>query len=64
MALAYCGETLLMEAMAAVSELDQYLPALEIRVVNVVNLMKFQLARKHPHGLTEADYNLPLTAQG
>ena len=32
------------------------MPELKIRVVNVVDLMKLEPGTKHPHGLTDADY--------
>ena len=33
----------------------------KIRVVNVVDLMKLEPATKHPHGLTDADYDALFT---
>jgi hypothetical protein len=55
--MACCGDTPTLEILAAVSILREYLPALKIRVVNVVDLMKLQSASEHPHGLSEADYD-------
>jgi xylulose-5-phosphate/fructose-6-phosphate phosphoketolase len=37
--------------------LREHLPALKIRVVNVVDLMKLQPQSEHPHGLSETDYD-------
>ena len=55
--MACCGDTPTLEILAAVSILRQHLPALRIRVVNVVDLMKLQSASEHPHGLNESDYD-------
>ena len=52
-----CGDTPTLEVMAAVSILREHLPALRIRVVNVVDLMKLQSASEHPHGLSEPDFD-------
>ncbi len=37
------------------------MPELKIRVVNVVDLMKLEANTKHPHGLTDADYDALFT---
>jgi xylulose-5-phosphate/fructose-6-phosphate phosphoketolase len=55
--MAGCGDTPMLEVLAAVSILRTNLPALKIRVINVVDLMKLQSCSEHPHGLTEADYD-------
>jgi xylulose-5-phosphate/fructose-6-phosphate phosphoketolase len=55
--MACCGDTPTLEVLAAVSILREYLPALKIRVVNVVDLMKLQSSSEHPHGLNDADYD-------
>jgi xylulose-5-phosphate/fructose-6-phosphate phosphoketolase len=52
-----CGDTPTLEVLAAVSILREHLPALKIRVVNVVDLMKLQSCSEHPHGLAEADFD-------
>jgi xylulose-5-phosphate/fructose-6-phosphate phosphoketolase len=46
-----------METLAAVDLLRTRFPALKIRVVNVVDLMKLQPDTEHPHGLTDADFD-------
>jgi xylulose-5-phosphate/fructose-6-phosphate phosphoketolase len=56
-----CGDTPTLEVLAAVSILRHYLPALKIRVVNVVDLMRLQSASEHPHGLDETDYDALFT---
>jgi xylulose-5-phosphate/fructose-6-phosphate phosphoketolase len=55
--MACCGDTPTLEVLAAVSILREHLPALKIRVVNVVDLMKLQSSSEHPHGLSETDYD-------
>jgi xylulose-5-phosphate/fructose-6-phosphate phosphoketolase len=37
------------------------MPALRIRVVNVVDLMKLQPSSEHPHGLSDSDFDVLFT---
>jgi xylulose-5-phosphate/fructose-6-phosphate phosphoketolase len=60
--MACCGDVPTLETLAAVSILRTHLPALTIRVVNVVDLMKLQPAGEHPHGLTDAQFDAVFTA--
>ena len=55
--MACCGSTPTIESLAAVSILREYLPKLKVRFINVVDLFKLQSNSKHPHGLTDDDYN-------
>jgi xylulose-5-phosphate/fructose-6-phosphate phosphoketolase len=55
--MACCGDTPTLEILAAVSILLEHLPDLEIRVINVVDLMKLQSKSEHPHGLSDTDYD-------
>jgi xylulose-5-phosphate/fructose-6-phosphate phosphoketolase len=55
--MACCGDTPTLEILAATSMLREHLPALKVRVINVVDLMKLQSASEHPHGLNEADFD-------
>ena len=59
--MACCGDTPTLETLAAVSILRQNYPELKIRVVNVVDLMRLQSNLIHPHGLTDAEYNMLFT---
>lgn len=59
--IACCGETPTLEALAAVTILRKELPELKIRFINVVDLMKLQSHSKHPHGLTDDDFDLLFT---
>ncbi len=59
--MACCGDVPTLETLAAVSLLREHLPELKIRVVNVVDLMKLQPQREHPHGLSDADFDALFT---
>jgi len=52
-----CGDVPTLETLAAVSIMREHLPALKIRVVNVVDLMKLQPEAEHPHGLSDAAFD-------
>jgi len=55
--LACAGDVPTMETLAAVEILRGFFPDLRIRVVNVVDLMRLQDDREHPHGLGDAAFN-------
>ena len=55
--LACCGDTPTLEVIAAAKILKEYCPHVNTRVVNVVDLMRLQSNLKHPHGLTDKEYN-------
>ena len=55
--IASAGGTPTLEALASIKILKKYLPELNIRYVNVVDLMKLVSNSKHPHGLTDLEYN-------
>ncbi len=59
--MACCGDTPTLETMAAVTILRDEMPQLKIRVVNVVDLFKLESDRKHPHGLSDAEYDAIFT---
>ena len=59
--MACCGDTPTLEIMAATSILRAHLPALKIRVVNVVDLLRLQSCSEHPHGLSEVEYDALFT---
>jgi len=56
-----CGDVPTLETLAAVSIMRGRLPALRIRVVNVVDLMKLQPQSEHPHGLSDAEFDALFT---
>jgi xylulose-5-phosphate/fructose-6-phosphate phosphoketolase len=55
--LACVGDVPTLETLAAAALLREYLPALRVRVVNVVDLMRLVPPSEHPHGLPEDDFN-------
>lgn len=59
--MACCGDTPTLETMAAVTILRDELPELKIRVINVVDLFKLESNTKHPHGLSDAEYDAIFT---
>jgi xylulose-5-phosphate/fructose-6-phosphate phosphoketolase len=59
--MACAGDVPTLETLAAVSILRKKLPALKMRVVNVVDLMKLQPQSEHPHGLSDYDFDMLFT---
>ena len=51
------GDIPTLETLAAADILRRRLPDLKVRVVNVVDLMRLQDAREHPHGLNDREYD-------
>ena len=59
--MACAGDTPTLETLAATKILRENFPELKIRVVNVIDLMRLESNLKHPHGLTDEDYNMLFT---
>jgi xylulose-5-phosphate/fructose-6-phosphate phosphoketolase len=59
--MACCGDVPTLETLAAVDLLLRQVPDLRIRVVNVVDLMKLQPQKEHPHGLSDAEFDILFT---
>ncbi|MEO8046102.1 MAG: phosphoketolase family protein [Nitrospirota bacterium] len=59
--MACCGDVPTLETLAAVSLLRAYFPAVKVRVVNVVDLMKLQPPNEHPNGLPDKDFDALFT---
>lgn len=59
--MACCGDTPTLETIAAISILRKELPNVKIRCVNVVDLMKLESPSKHPHALSDSEYDLLFT---
>jgi xylulose-5-phosphate/fructose-6-phosphate phosphoketolase len=59
--MACAGDVPTLETLAAVDLLRERLPGLKIRVVNVVDLMRLQDSREHPHGLSDAEFDALFT---
>ncbi|NUS45201.1 MAG: phosphoketolase family protein, partial [Mycobacteriaceae bacterium] len=57
------GDVPTMETLAAAEILRNRLPDLKIRVVNVVDLMRLQDDREHPHGLSDAEFDSLFTTE-
>jgi len=55
--MACCGDVPTLETLAAVELLRGFFPALKIRVINVVDLMKLQPQSEHPHGLSDKEFD-------
>ena len=60
--MAACGDVVTAEALAATSLLMEYLPELNIRFVNVVDLFKLVSNDDHSHGLTDSAFNALFTS--
>ena len=56
-----CGDVPTLETLAAADLLRAHIPALEVRVVNVIDLMVLQPPREHPHGLSDAAFEALFT---
>ena len=59
--MACAGDVPTLETLAAVSILRKHVPDLQVRVINVVNLMKLQPPSEHPHGLSDPDFDALFT---
>ncbi|WP_069386992.1 phosphoketolase family protein [Cellulosimicrobium cellulans] len=60
--LACAGDVPTLEVLAAADMLRTHLPELKVRVVNVVDLMRLQDEKEHPHGLSDKDFDTLFTA--
>ncbi len=60
--LACAGDVPTLEVLAAADLLRRHLPELKVRVVNVVDLMRLQDEREHPHGMSDRDFDTIFTA--
>jgi xylulose-5-phosphate/fructose-6-phosphate phosphoketolase len=59
--MACCGDVPTLETLAAVELIHKHLPEVKVRVINVVDLMKLQPPKEHPHGLSDADFDVLFT---
>jgi len=59
--MACCGDIPTLESLAAVDLLRNYFPNIKLRVVNVVDLMRLQPEKEHPHGLPDDDFDMIFT---
>src|SRR5574344_618631 len=59
--IACAGDTPTVEALAATQIINKYLKYIRVRFINVVDLMKLSSSNKHPHALSDEDYDLLFT---
>src|SRR5690625_3383104 len=59
--MACAGDVPTLETLAAVDLLRTHLPELRVRVVNVVDLMRLQDEKEHPHGMPHAEFDALFT---
>ncbi|WP_020500097.1 phosphoketolase family protein [Sciscionella marina] len=59
--LACAGDVPTLETLAATDLLHRHIPELNVRVVNVVDLMRLQDEHQHPHGLPDAEFDALFT---
>ena len=59
--MACAGDVPTIETLAAVKILREQLPALKVRVINVVDLMTLQPREEHPNGLSDRDFDTLFT---
>ncbi|WP_257161402.1 phosphoketolase family protein [Corynebacterium cystitidis] len=59
--LACAGDIPTLETLAAAKMLREAVPELKIRVVNIVDLMRLQHEKEHPHGLSDKEFDTIFT---
>jgi xylulose-5-phosphate/fructose-6-phosphate phosphoketolase len=59
--MACAGDIPTLETLAAVAILREQLPQLNVRVINVVDLMRLQPETEHPHGMSDAGFDALFT---
>ncbi|MFZ2832257.1 MAG: phosphoketolase family protein, partial [Minisyncoccia bacterium] len=52
-----CGDVPTREILSAIMILKENIPEIKIRMVNIVDLMKLQPQKEHPHGLSDTDFD-------
>jgi xylulose-5-phosphate/fructose-6-phosphate phosphoketolase len=57
------GDVPTLEVLAAADILRRELPELAVRVVNVVDLMRLEPPSKHPHGMSDSEFDALFTVQ-
>jgi xylulose-5-phosphate/fructose-6-phosphate phosphoketolase len=60
--MACCGDVPTMESLAATALLRQHLPDIKVRFVNVVDLAKLVPHTRHPHGITDREFEALFTS--
>lgn len=55
--IACAGDTPTLEALALMTLIKEYLPKLNVRFINIVDIMKLERNDLHPHGLTNKEFD-------
>jgi len=55
--MAAAGDVPTLEVLAAIDIIRQELPELKVRMINVVDLMRLQPEKEHPHGLSDREFD-------
>jgi len=55
--MAAAGDVPTLEVLAAIDIIRQELPDLKVRMINVVDLMRLQPEKEHPHGLSDREFD-------
>lgn len=55
--IACAGDTPTLEALATISLIKEYLPEVKAKFVNVVDMMKLEPKGRHPHGLSDEEFD-------
>lgn len=55
--IACAGDTPTLEALACVTLIKKYIPYVKVKFVNIVDIMKLESNKLHPHGLTDNEFN-------
>jgi xylulose-5-phosphate/fructose-6-phosphate phosphoketolase len=59
--MASAGDVPTLETLAAIALLREHCPALRVRMINVVDLMRLQGEREHPHGMSNKEFDTLFT---
>ncbi len=59
--IACAGDTPTLEALATISLIKEYLPEVKARFVNVVDMMRLEPHTRHPHGMTDEEFDALFT---
>jgi xylulose-5-phosphate/fructose-6-phosphate phosphoketolase len=55
--MAAAGDVPTLEVLAAIDIIRQELPELKVRMINIVDLMRLQPEKEHPHGLSDREFD-------
>jgi xylulose-5-phosphate/fructose-6-phosphate phosphoketolase len=55
--MAAAGDVPTLEVLAAIDIIRQELPDLKVRMINIVDLMRLQPEKEHPHGMSDREFD-------